>query len=115
MSRAVLLILCVFALAAGCGERQPAAVPGAADAGVPSPRGPIAVPTAPAGVVVADTGDEAAALNQLSAELRKYVVRTRSAPASFEDFVAKARVQAPPAPPGKKYALANGAVVLVKK
>ena len=115
MSRAVLLICCICALTAGCGERKSAPATAADDAGVPSPRGPIGVPAAPVGAVVADTGDEAATLSQLSAELRKYVVRTRSAPASFEDFVDKARVQAPPAPAGKKYAIANGAVVLVKK
>ncbi len=56
-----------------------------------------------------------ATLNQLSLELRKYVVSTRSVPKDFEEFAAKSRVQIPPAPAGKKYAIQGQAVVLVKR
>jgi hypothetical protein len=69
----------------------------------------------PKAAVIADSGDLNATLNQLSLELRKYVVRSRSVPKNFEDFLAKSGVQAPPAPAGKKYAIQDQAVVLVKR
>jgi len=59
--------------------------------------------------------DMSATLNQLSLELRKYVVSTRSVPKSFEEFVAKSHAQVPQAPAGKKYAIEGQAVVLVKR
>jgi hypothetical protein len=65
--------------------------------------------------VVPDTGNVNAALEALSLELRKYVVRTRSVPRNYEEFAAKSHVQAPPPPPGKKYAIQNQAIVLVKQ
>src|SRR5271167_3829884 len=75
------------ALGAGCSRHQPAASASPAanaslEASAPSPptRGP--GPMAPPAVapVVPDTGDINATLGQLSLELRKYVVRTRSVP-----------------------------------
>ena len=66
-------------------------------------------------IVIPDTGDTSATLGQLSLELRKYVLRTRSAPKSFEEFQAKSQLEAPPAPAGKKYAIQGSAVVLVKR
>ena len=65
--------------------------------------------------VIADSGSLDATLAQLTQELRKYVIRTRSVPRDFEDFLTKSRVQAPPAPAGKKYAIKDQAVVLVKR
>ncbi len=65
--------------------------------------------------VVADSGNVDAALQQLTTELRKYVVRTRSIPKTFEEFAAKSNAQFPPPPAGKKYAIADQAVVLVKR
>jgi len=74
------------------------------------------MPPAPANpVVVSDSANLNATLDQLSLELRKYVVRTRSVPRNFEEFIAKSNVQAPAPPPGKKYAIENKAVVLVEK
>lgn len=74
------------------------------------------MPPPPAGAaVVSDQGGINAALEQLSLELRKYVVRTRSVPKNFEDFIARSNVQAPAPPPGKKYAIANKEIVLVKR
>ena len=69
---------------------------------------------APPAATIADSADVNATLNQLSLELRKYVVRTRSVPKNFEDFISKSNVQAPPPPPSKKYAIRDQAVVLVK-
>jgi len=70
---------------------------------------------APAPVVVAENADVNATLSQLALELRKYVVRTRSVPKNFEEFVAKSGIQVPPPPGGKKYAIEGQAVVLVKR
>ena len=116
------------ALLAGCGKPkaaqnaapnssanpgEPAGAEAAAQAPVhgtdlqmPAPSGPIVIP---------DTGDPNAVVSRLSLELRRYVLRTRTAPESFEDFVAKAQVQAPPPPAGKKYLIQAGAVVLAKR
>ena len=69
----------------------------------------------PPGLLLPETSDMSATLNQLSLELRKYVVRTRSVPKNFEEFVAKSHVQVPPPPAGKKYAIQDQAVVLVKR
>ena len=76
--------------------------------------GPVASAVPPAPVVVPDSPDTAATLSQLSLELRKYVVRTRIAPKTFEEFIAVSQVQAPAPPPGKKYVIKSGAVVLAK-
>ena len=73
------------------------------------------MPPASATTVVVSDGGINATLKQLSLELRKYVVRTRSVPRNFEEFIAKSNVQAPAPPPGKKYAIENKAVVLVEK
>jgi hypothetical protein len=81
----------------------------------PSERGPGNRLQPPAPAVIADSGDMNATLGQLSMELRKYVVSTRSVPKDYEEFAAKSHVNAPPPPPGKKYAIKNQAVVLVKR
>ncbi len=69
----------------------------------------------PTAVVIQDSGNVNATLDQLSLELRRYVVGTRSVPRNFEEFIAKSHVQAPPPPAGKKYAIKDQAVVLVKR
>ena len=81
----------------------------------PSPRGPGPMPVASVPGVIQDQSDPTAVLSQLSLELRKYVVRTRSVPKNYEEFIAKSQVQAPPPPAGKKYAIQNKAVVLVRR
>lgn len=115
-------LLLAAVLAAGCSKRQPAkgdANDSRADAAAAAPAaptrgpGPVTVPTA--GAVIADSADVNATLTALSSELRKYVIGTRSVPKDFEDFIGNSHVQAPPAPAGKKYAIKNQAVVLVKR
>jgi len=86
-----------------------------APAAPPSPRGPGPMPAPARPAVIPDSGDQGAILAQLSTELRKYVVRTRSVPKNFEEFAAKSQVQVPSPPPGKKYAIKDQAVVLVKR
>ena len=73
------------------------------------------MPVATGPAVIQDQGDPNAVLAQLSLELRKYVVHTRSVPKNYEEFIAKSQVQAPPPPAGKKYAIQNKAVVLVNR
>jgi hypothetical protein len=65
--------------------------------------------------VVIDAAEADTALQQLTRELRTYVVRTRTVPRNFEEFAAKSQLQAPPPPVGKKYAIRGQAVVLVKR
>jgi hypothetical protein len=73
------------------------------------------LPPAAAPTVIEAQSDPKATLEQLSLELRRYVVRTRSVPKDFEEFLAKSQVQVPPPPSGKKYAIQNQAVVLVQR
>jgi len=75
----------------------------------------VATPYTPAPIAASEDGDMNAILHQLSLELRKYVVSTRSVPRNFEEFVAKSHVQTPPAPPGKKYIIQGQAIVLVAR
>jgi len=120
----VVLFFCVLLAAfvvTGCTKHEAAvngeAVPTDGQAAAPapaSPRGPPGMTREAPPAVVADSGDLNATLHDLSLELRKYVVRTRSVPKTFEEFAAKSRVQMPPAPAGKKYAIQGQAVVLVK-
>jgi hypothetical protein len=120
-------LLLAATLALGCSKHDPASGANAATnaaqaassavdpAATPSPRGPGPMPPPPRAAVIGDSGNESAILGQLSMELRKYVVRTRSVPKNFEEFVTKSQVQAPPPPAGKKYAIQGQAVVLVKR
>ena len=119
-------LLVVATLAAGCKKQDPGpGASGASNAAPPdqlapaaavrSPGAPVPRPYTPATVAAPESGDMSATLNQLSLELRKYVVSTRSVPKNFEEFVAKSHIQVPPAPAGKKYIIQGQAVVLVKR
>jgi hypothetical protein len=115
-------VLLAVMLAGGCSKQQPAAGSNAGSNAAastapqppPSARSP-GTPAAAAPVVVPDSGDVNATLGQLSLELRKYVVRTRSVPKNFEEFVSKSGAQVPAPPAGKKYAIQGQEVVLVKR
>jgi hypothetical protein len=102
-------------LVAGCKKSQPPAP--AADAqdvgeAVPSPRGTDFSTGAPPAVTIAPSADTQTTLQQLSLELRRYVVRTHKIPKTFEEFAANSNVQFPPPPTGKKYAIQGQEVVL---
>jgi len=111
------MLLLALPLATACKKQEAAAVApeNPADMPPPSPRGPGQMPETNAATVIADTGDVNATLQQLTAELRNYVVHTRSVPKNFEEFAAKSNVQFPSAPVGKKYAISGQTVVLVKR
>src|SRR5438309_2136117 len=61
----------------------------------PSPHGPAPALNNPTPTVVAADADINTTLNQLSLELRRYVVRTHNVPKNFDDFIAKSQVQPP--------------------
>ncbi len=118
MSRILTVLMVSAAVFCGCGKKESApvaATDASTSAGPRSPRGPISIPDQEGPAVIADTGDTGAVLDQLTAELRRYVVTTRSVPKDFEEFATKSKVQYPPAPAGKKYAIKSQAIVLVKK
>jgi hypothetical protein len=112
------LALCLFlalGIMLGCKKSEPA-VP-TADAqnvgeAVPSPRGTDFPTSAPPAVTIAPSADNQTTLQQLSLELRRYVVRTHKIPKTFEEFAANSNVQFPPPPTGKKYAIQGQEVVL---
>jgi cell division protein FtsN len=82
-----------------------------------SPRGPVRVAASDtnSAVVIRETSDPNATLQQLTGALRDYVVRTRTVPKNFDEFVTKGQITVPPPPAGQKYALQGQAVVLVQK
>lgn len=97
-------LLVAFSLAvllAGCGKESESVNPPASSVSatqeapqvVPTPQ---QTPQAPLAVVE---------LTELNRELRKWILRNRRPPQSFEEFAASAPVQATPPPPGKKYVL----------
>ena len=115
----VLLVFVAASLAIGCKKKEMAAVAqdqqSDSNAAPPSLGRPPSIPVSAEPVVVADNGDVNATLRQLSLELRKYVVRTRSVPKTFEEFASKSQAQVPSPPAGKKYAIQNQAIVLVNR
>jgi len=110
--------LLLASLAAGC---SPTGDGSAGQVAAPGGAPPVSVPppvwtAAPsAAVVIPADPDVNATLRRLSLELRKHVARTRSVPRNFDEFVAQARLQVPAPPAGKRYAIANQAVVLVER
>jgi hypothetical protein len=121
MKRAILFASLIIALAPGCGNKQPAqpaasSEPGAENAGAnaespkapeePPAAAPVPVPEPTAGGTDNKANIPTADLNQLTAQLRTWMMNTRSGPPkSFEDWVARAHIQVAPAPTGKKYVI----------
>lgn len=105
----------------GCGKKPtPPVEPPTATDSAPAPAVTVAQPTRPP---VASTAPRSqlslpadataqAAAEQLSIELRRYVLATRTIPKDFNDFVARHPMKFPPAPAGKSYAIEDGKVVL---
>lgn len=98
-------VLCLMGwLAAGCGKAPEAPAKGQGT------------------MVTQGTSPEAtstyadANLAELTREVRRWIVATRQRPANFEDFASKAKINVPPAPAGKKYALSSEMrVILVNR
>jgi hypothetical protein len=106
---------------AGCKKQAPVSntAPAAADQNAASTEttkaGVAPLDATPVVVPAPEDGNMTVVLAELSRQLRKYVLVSRSAPKSFEEFADKARVQAPPPPTGQKYAIDHGEIVLVKR
>lgn len=68
-------------------------------------------PSAPSGMATQGSSAEATAtyadpqLAELTRELRRWIVKSKQRPASFEEFAAAAQIQVPTPPPGKRFAL----------
>ena len=90
----------------------PATAPNPAGPDVPAHGPPVAQALPPTSQSIAANATAEAVAEKLTAELRRYVAYTRTIPKSFEDFAARDPIKFPPAPAGKKYVIANGAVVL---
>jgi hypothetical protein len=123
MTRGFLLALLLAALTA-CKKHEPALTPKVSPSGEPgaaipeaasASEHPTSLPAIPVKIVAPENGNTDAILGRLSMELRKYVVRTRSAPKSFEEFAANTHLEAPAPPEGRKYAISRGTVVLVNR
>jgi hypothetical protein len=85
-----------------------------ADSAAPPSQGaPAPVPPTPG--VVQPSADQQAVLAQLTLEVRKFVVSTRTVPKNFDEFASKSQIQIPAPPSGKKYAIKNQEVVLVDR
>ena len=108
-------LLLALGIVAGCKKSDPALptvdAQGAEQA-VPSPRGTDFPTSAAPAVTITQSDNAQETLQQLSLELRRYVVRTHKIPKAFEEFAANSNVQFPPPPAGKKYAIEGQAVVL---
>ena len=116
------LVLGAAMFIAGCGKKsdtppvsQTPPPPQASQAAVPpvspSPaQNSEAAPAAPATNAATASAD----LQSLNQQLIRWVVQNHQRPKSFEDFVARANIQVPPPPAGKKYVInSRGFVALV--
>jgi len=124
--RQYLVLICALMAAAffcctGCGKSQPtttqaSAPPPAADtnpAAAVMPAAPVSTPPPVEIVAKPDGGVDLKALNHAYIG---WIVQTRQAPSSFEDYVSKSGVKVPPPPPGKKYVIDhNGFINLANK
>ena len=112
-----LVVVCLSVLLGGCGRESKESPQPAAPSEVPtSPRGPVRLAGAPApAVVIPESGDVNATLQQLTLALRDYVVRTRSVPKNFEEFATKSQARFPSPPAGKQYAIQGQQVILVER
>jgi hypothetical protein len=86
--------VCVSAALSGCGRKTE-----------PPPAPPPTPALQATGQADANPAPAEPDLNQLSREVRKWIVRNQRPPNSFEEFAASGQAQIPPPPVGKKYAL----------
>ena len=115
LSLAAAMILC------GCQKKpeaksppsEPVSAPAAAAApAMPASHGPAAQPLPASSQAIAANATASEVAGQLTMELRRYVAYTRSIPKNFEDFTAHDPIKFPPPPPGKRYVITGGQIVL---
>ncbi len=84
----------------------------------PAKPAPVAPSAAPAAAVSAATvsanANPDAVVQQLNRELLRWMVQNRRAPASFEEFVASAKLTVPPPPSGKKYVIGSDKKIVLR-
>ena len=114
------LLMLLAGAVTGCGkhEEPPAVAPTPTNAPA-ADNAPGPMPPAPAverPLNVPEGANMDAVLTQLTRELHRWIVGNRRTPNSFEEFIASSRLQCPPPPAGKKYALTKQMkVVLVDR
>jgi len=116
------LVLGAAMFVAGCGKKNETP-PVSTNAPSPQANQAAATPTAPGSAQNSQAAPAAPATNaatasadlqSLNQQLIRWVVQNHQRPKSFEDFVARANVQVPPPPAGKKYVIdKRGFVALV--
>lgn len=111
-----LTIMCGLALLlTGCGRKTDAPPAPQSEAHAPVPAAVDAVSNSlPREALALPPGANLdAELDQLTRELRKWIVRHQRPPNSFEEFTASAPFQVPAAPAGKKFAISKQMRVVV--
>ena len=94
---------CALLVLAACGKKAQPEATASTPGWVP--------PTATNSTVATTSGQTPAVvpaqpdLEEITRDLRKWIVRNQRPPKSFEDFAATANTQIPPAPAGKKFAI----------
>jgi len=101
------LSLAAVVAVSGCGKKNVSAT-------IPAPASNTAAQVAEQPAALNNATTPAAAkpngepdLAELNRGLIRWIVRNRRPPANFQDFAATAGVTIPPAPPGKKYVIAQ--------
>jgi hypothetical protein len=105
MNSRLLLGVCLMFLLVSCSKKHEAPGPAAAPGAESAPGTATPTPATPGASAAGETGNASAALVPLTQALRKYYFEHRQVPPTFEEFATVARVQVPPAPPGKKFAI----------
>lgn len=101
-------LLTALAVLAGCSKSKPPtaqAPPPVADTNIAAAVMPGAPVSTPPPVVIAPNPDGGVDLKALNHAYIGWIVQTRRAPKSFEDYVAMSGAKVPPPPPGKKYVI----------
>ena len=113
LASAIFLCGCHKKTLAASQAPEPVPAPAAAAApAMPASHGPAAQPLPASSQAIAANATASEVAGQLTMELRRYVAYTRSIPKNFEDFTAHDPIKFPPPPPGKRYVITGGQVVL---
>jgi len=98
-------LIALVVLITGCGSKsdEVSSTPASGNVSLGEPTAPAEVQ--PQQLQLPKGADQQAILDELNREVKKWVMRNRRKPASFEEVVSTAQLQVPPPPPGKKYVL----------
>jgi len=102
------LALIAITLSTGCNKSKPSTAQAPSpvtDTNLAAANMPGAPVSTPPPVEIAANPDGGVDLKALNHAYTGWIVQTRRAPSSFEDYVAQSGVKVPPPPPGKKYVI----------